>query len=110
MPVTSPPTPLPDNFTYTEERTDFLQLMPDNTPLPPPGAPGRVTITPGMLSRTGDATYITQVPQGSSRWPVQLSPEQLAKVQFTKATFTTESDWRTLEVPFEFRDLPLPPR
>jgi hypothetical protein len=25
-------------------------------------------------------------------------------------TFSTESDWRTLEVPFEFRDLPLPPR
>jgi len=42
--------------------------------------------------------------------PACAQPAELAKVRFTKATFTTKSDWRTLEVPFEFHDLPLPPR
>ena len=114
VPQTSPPTPPPDNFTYTEERTGTLQLVPEVLPPATPGVPPRLTITPSILARTGTATYISQVPVGNSfggfRQPVQLSPEELAKVRFTKATFTTESDWRTLEFPFEFRDLPLPPR
>ena len=78
VPVTSPPTPPPDNFTYSEESINTLQL-----PAPNPRYPGEAVI---------------------------LSPEELAKVRFTKATFITESNWRTLEVPFEFHDLPLPPR
>ena len=118
VPQTSPPTPPPDNFTYTEERSGTIQLAPPSTPPVVPGAPPRLTITPSILHRTGEATYISQVPVGNSfgntsgafTMPPQLTPEELAQLRFTKATFTTESDWRTLEVPFEFRDLPLPPR
>jgi len=110
----SPPPPRPDDFTYIEGSVSVLELMPpaDAVPTPPapPGTPPRVTLTPSILHRTGEATYISQGSSGSLGQPVQLSPEELAKVRFTKATFSTESDWRTLEVPFEFRDLPLPPR
>ena len=81
VPQTSPPTPPPDNFTYTEDRSGIIQLAPPSVQA---AAPGSVTM--------------------------QLSAEELAKVRFTKAIFITESDWRTLEIPFEFRDLPLPPR
>lgn len=104
LPITSPPKPPPDDFTYTEERTGYLTLAPSTAPTPAASSPPRLTITPSILNRTGNATYV-----GSSSAP-QLSSEELAKVRFTKAVFTTESDWRTLEVPFEFRDLPLPPR
>jgi hypothetical protein len=91
IPVTSPPQPLPDNFTYLEDVYSYL------VPLPP-----------GVSSET--ATSVRNIGiAGSASAPV-LSPEELAQVRFTKATFTTESDWRTIEVPFEFRDLPLPPR
>ena len=121
VPQTSPPTPPPDNFTYTEESSGTIQLARPSAPAAAPAAPGappRLTITPSVLQRTGSATYISQVPvgnsfgnpSGASTMPPQLTPEELAQLRFTKATFTTESDWRTLEVPFEFRDLPLPPR
>ena len=79
VPVTSPPTPLPDDFTYYEEQSGRLAL------LPPAGS---------LNSILNDS----------------LSPEELAQVRFVKATFTTDYDWRTIEIPFEFRDLPLPPR
>lgn len=82
IPITSPPTPLPDEFTYTERAGNLLQLVPQDAP--PPNAPPNAQMT--------------------------LPPDELAKVRFTKATFITESDWRSLEVPFEFHDLPLPPR
>lgn len=94
LPVTSPPTPPPDNFTYREEFTYFLRQMSPltTTPPPTPSAGGRVIIHPTFI-RTAD-----------------LKPEEMSKVRFTKAVFTMDSDWRTIEVPFEFRDLPLPPR
>lgn len=104
LPITSPPRPLPDDFTYTEKRFGYLTLVLSEAPAPTSSPGGRLTITPSILNRTGNATYV-----GSSSAP-QLSSEELAKVRFTKAVFTTESDWRTIEVPFEFRDLPLPPR
>lgn len=78
IPVTSPPTLPPDNFTYIEKHKGSLRLLSPNPAMPNTQA--------------------------------ALTPAELASVRFTKATFTTESDWRTLEVPFEFHDLPLPPR
>ena len=80
VPVTSPPTPPPDNFIYIEKQSGYLHLVTEND-LPNPNGQ-----------------------------PVKLTPEELADIRFVKAIFTTESDWRTLEVPFEFHDLPLPPR
>lgn len=85
-PVTSPPRPRADPFTYTEEWTGWLMLQP-----------------PNVLPGTSAADYVgPPVPR--------LFPEELAQVRFAKATFNTYADWRTHEVPFEFRDLPLPPR
>jgi hypothetical protein len=107
VPVTSPPQPPPDNFVYTEERESSLYLVPPESPAPLASSGPRVTINPSVLNRTGGGTYISQNPGPSVS---QVSPEELAQVKFTKATFTTEAEWRTLEVPFEFRDLPLPPR
>ena len=78
----SPPPPPPDTFTYTEERPGALTLV---------SAGATSTTLPGQVAPS-------------------LSVEELAKVRFTKVVFTTESDWRTFEVPFELRDLPLPPR
>ncbi len=86
VPFTSPPQPLSDAFIYTEESRGGLFLMPPNVP-------------PGI----GAADYIGPPSP-------MLSPEEMAQVRFAKVTFSTEADWRTLEVPFEFRNLPLPPR
>ena len=91
VPITSPPTPLPDNFTYSEQRNFNIVLV---SPGPPPESPTWLTV---------------KTPEGDLRG-MMLPPEELAQVSFVKATSIAESDWRTLEVPFEFHDLPLPPR
>lgn len=105
VPLTSPPQPVPDNFTYTERRHGVLTPVPPNSEPHPTNGPRFAT--PGGIQSTGTATYMDQ---GAVFSAPALPPAELAQVRFTKATFTTESDWRTIAVPFEFHDLPLPPR
>ena len=84
IPDASPPSPSPDGIHYSEKNDHILYLASD--PSDPTNAEANVRAT------------------------TKLTPDELAKIRFTKITFTTESDWRTVEVPFEFYDLPLPPR
>lgn len=91
VPVTSPPTPPPDNFTYHEGRNGTIGNVPSSSPA------------------EAIAEHTTTLASGH-KINRPYSPEEMAQVRFTKATVAVEGDWRTMEIPFEFHDLPLPPR
>jgi hypothetical protein len=104
VPLTSPPTPIPDDFDYHEE--DVSVLFPVDM---------ERAQRPGWEPSKDNLEYVTTASGGGgltmAPWPsTKLSPTEAGAIKFTRATFTTESDWRTIEVPFEFKDLPLPPR